>query len=139
MKKINLLSLLILLFIALISCEESTVNEPNDDDSSKNMISLLTKKEWTLQSITPPVGYWIPKYKFNENYTFVAFHNNEWVNGTWDINTVETLPEKYILGLKFDKSTNLGDVKCYINYLKNDTLHLSTVEFNDVIANYIKL
>lgn len=138
MKKINIILTILLLFIALTSCDESTVNEPNDNSGVNKVINLLTKKEWTLQSITPPVGYWIPKYKFNENYTFVAFHNNEWVNGTWGITTIETLPEKYIINLKFEPSTKLNEVPCYINYLVNDTLNLTTVEFNDVIAKYVK-
>lgn len=139
MKRINLLSLLILLIISLISCEESTVSEPKDE--IKFDIILLTKNVWHINEITPPNGgyYWVPKYKFNEDYTLKAYINNSWINGTWTLEEVETLPVKHLLRITFESNTVINSTNFIITNLNNSELKLNSENsgFENIITGYV--
>lgn len=141
MKKINLLSLLIVLLISLISCNESTVNEPKDEDYKKFDINLLTKNVWHLNEITPPNGgyYWVPKYKFNKDFTLRAYINNSWVKGTWTIIEVETLPVKQSLKITFESNSLINSTDFIISSMSNNELQLNSDNngYKNILTKYV--
>lgn len=106
MKKINLHSILLLLLISLISCDESTVTEP------KSEFEEFTDKVWVYKhsNIGTFEDFSIQKMKFNQDSTCQILINNNWESGKWQT-------DNFKLGLKIifkNDSLNSKHYRCNI-------------------------
>lgn len=113
MKKINLLSILILLLISLISCGESTVNEPPKKSNKNEIVPLSVGTYWKYKytdydTINPKISfseeritkdttinnvkYFVLEKLFSKNKSFCYNDNNGYFQNSKDYNVFVKYP-----------------------------------------------
>ena len=118
MKKINLHSILLLLLISLISCDESTVTEP------KSEFEEFTDKVWVYKNSN--IGFIedfsIQKMKFNQDSTCQILINNNWESGKYGTSVNSQTNIYYGLAVKYDNEELNKNNYYFYNWLQFKTI-----------------
>lgn len=125
MKKINLLSILILLLISLISCDESTVNEPKDSQD------LTTSKVWTYKSSN--IDFLNPslkKIKLNSDFKCQLLINDSWETGQYSLMRSSQSNDIYGVLVDYDNK-NIDSV-----YYRYNTMSINNFDSDTLVIHF---